>query len=91
MSLISVTAPTLKKIKMNAEALHTTKLKDEKAAKAKKGKGKGASLKFGTERVSADNISCGIVHVLTQLLSYRISLHQKLAAVTRTLTTSCDT
>ena len=46
-----VSAPALKNIKKNVEAAHTAKLKEEQAAKAKKGKGKGASVKMGTDKV----------------------------------------
>ena len=47
----TVSAPALKNIKKNVEAAHTAKLKEEQAAKAKKGKGKGASVKMGTDKV----------------------------------------
>ena len=46
-----MSAPALKNIKKNVEAAHTAKLKEEQAAKAKKGKGKGASVKMGTDKV----------------------------------------
>ncbi len=45
-------APVIKNIKKNAEAAHSAKLKEEQALKAKKGKAsKGASLKYGTNKV----------------------------------------
>lgn len=42
--LFPVNATTLKKIKMNTEALHSVKLKEEKTAKSKKGKAKGIKM-----------------------------------------------
>lgn len=48
---IDLNTATLKKIKMSVEALHSTKLKEEKAAKAKKGKpSKGGSLRMDTTK-----------------------------------------
>jgi len=47
---VDLSAPALKNIKKNVEAAHTAKLKEEQAAKAKKGKGKGASVKMGTDK-----------------------------------------
>ena len=52
--MLDQNAATCKKVKMDAEALHATKLKEEKAAaaKAKKGKpGKSGSLRMDTSRV----------------------------------------
>ena len=51
-ALFAVPAPAIKNIKKNVEAAHTAKLKEEQAAKSKKGKGKGASLKMGTDKVA---------------------------------------
>jgi len=47
---VDLPAPAIKNIKKSAEAAHTAKLKEEQATKAKKGKGKGASLKMGTDQ-----------------------------------------
>jgi len=47
---VDLPAPAIKNIKKNVEAAHTAKLKEEQAAKSKKGKGKGASLKMGTDK-----------------------------------------
>jgi len=47
----SLSVATLKKVKLHAEAFHSTKLKEEKAtaAKAKKGKPSKSTLKFDTD------------------------------------------
>ena len=55
-ALFAVPAPAIKNIKKNVEAAHTAKLKEEQAAKSKKGKGKGASLKMGTDKVAVTRI-----------------------------------
>jgi len=48
---MSLTVPTLKKVKGHVEAFHSTKLKEDKAtaAKAKKGKTNKSTLKFDTD------------------------------------------
>jgi len=48
---MSLTVPTLKKVKGHVEAFHSTKLKEDKAnaAKAKKGKPNKSTLKFDTD------------------------------------------
>lgn len=56
LTIFTVSAPALKNIKKNVEAAHTAKLKEEQAAKTKKGKGKGASLKMGTDKVAVTRI-----------------------------------
>lgn len=43
---LELNPPTLKKIKMNVEAIHSTKLKEEKAAKSKKAGKKGGAIKM---------------------------------------------
>jgi hypothetical protein len=55
-----VPAAALKNVKKNAEAAHSVKLKDEQAAKTKKGKGKGASLKYTTEKVRKNSYIRGL-------------------------------
>lgn len=44
-------AQTLKKIKMDVEALHSTKLKEEAAAKKKKPGKKAGTVKMDTDKV----------------------------------------
>ncbi len=50
---LDLNASTIKKIKLNLDALHSTKLKEEKAAKAKAAKSKkvGGSLRMDTNKV----------------------------------------
>ncbi len=48
---LDLSASTIKKIKLNLDALHSTKLKEERAAKAKKGKSKIGSLRMENEKV----------------------------------------
>jgi len=47
---LDLPAPTLKKIKIHVETLHSTKLKEEKASKGKKGGKKGSSVKMDLEK-----------------------------------------
>ena len=69
LTIFTVSAPALKNIKKNVEAAHTAKLKEEQASKAKKGKGKGASLKMGTDKVADTRI------LLTNFRSLFFMLH----------------
>ena len=51
---LDLQAPALKKVKIHVEALHATRLKEEKANKAKKSK-KGGQLRMDTTKVCVDN------------------------------------
>ena len=91
MTISAVSAPALKNIKKNVEAAHTAKLKEEQAAKAKKGKGKGASLKMGTDKVPLKHIKLSnFVSHQINLRGCRICFRAKQKAATMTWTTSCD-
>jgi len=58
---MSLTVPTLKKVKMHVEAFHSTKLKEDKAnaAKAKKGKTTKSTLKFDTDNQYMSGTAAG--------------------------------
>ena len=104
-TIFAVPAPAIKNIKKNVEAAHTAKLKEEQAAKTKKGKGKGASLKMGTDKVAvtltklpnfkislsfASRFPNNIPIQLHRLRGCRICFRAKPKAATTTWTTSCD-
>jgi len=58
---MSLTVPTLKKVKLHVEAFHSTKLKEDKAtaAKAKKGKTTKSTLKFDTDNQYMSGTAAG--------------------------------
>ncbi len=60
---LDLSAAAIKRIKLDLDALHSTKLKEERAAaaKAKKGKAKGGSIRMDTDKVGHSwvNQDCG--------------------------------